>query len=81
MSNDHGQGPKYYLDIEGTVYPWNEETVTPEQIAELGGWDPSKGVILIDKENDTRTLEPGEVVELKPGQGFAKKHRFKRGGS
>jgi hypothetical protein len=73
------QGPKYWLDIEGTQVPWDSPTITTEQIIELGGWDPSQGAILIDKDNVERTLNPGEVVELKPGMGFSKKVTFKRG--
>ena len=59
--------------------PWDEDTITTEQIAALGGWDVSLGVLLIDKDNNERTLRPGEVVELKPGMGFSKKVRFRRG--
>jgi Multiubiquitin len=74
-----GKGSKYYVNVEGVEYPWDENTITTEQIAGLGGWDPSIGVIEIDKDNNERTLKPGEVVELKPGHGFAKKVRWKRG--
>lgn len=74
------QGPKFSLDIEGEITPWDEDTITTEQVADLGGWDASLGVILIDlKDNTERTLQPGETVELKPGMGFSKKVRFKRG--
>ena len=73
------QEPKYFLDIEGTEKPWYESTITTEQIAALGGWDPSLGVILIDADNNERTLAPKEVVHLKPGMSFSKKIRFKRG--
>lgn len=73
------QGPKFTLNIEGALYDWDEDTITTEQIAELGGWDPSIGVIEIDKDNNERTLSPGEVVELKPGMGFGKKIKWKRG--
>lgn len=72
-------GPKYHLDIEGTIHEWDQPTITTEQVIGLGGWHPSQGAIVIDKDNVERTLEPGEVVELKPGMGFAKKVRFKRG--
>lgn len=72
-------GPKYTLDIEGELKPWDRETITTEEIISLGGWDPSQGAILIDKDNNERTLQPGEVVELKPGMGFSKKIKFKRG--
>ena len=70
---------KYFVDVEGTIHPWDEPTITTEQIAKLGGWDVSQGVIEIDKDNNEITLKPGQLVELKPGQGFAKKVRFKRG--
>ena len=33
----------------------------------------------VDDQNNERTLQPGQVVELKPGHGFAKKVRWKRG--
>ena len=74
-----GKGPKYLLDIEGRLDPWDADTITTEQIAQLGGWAVSAGVIEIDKDNNEHTLAPGEIVEIKPGQGFAKKVRFKRG--
>ena len=73
------QGPKYFVNIEGVEHPWPSETITTEQIAQLGGWDPSAGVIEIDQDNNERTLQPGEVVQLKPGHGFSKKIRWKRG--
>lgn len=72
-------GPKYFLDIEGTEVPWDQPTITTEQIAELGGWDISQGVIEIDADNNERTLAPNEVIEIKPGHGFSKKHKWKRG--
>ena len=78
----HGQahGPKYTLDIEGHLVPWDEDTITTEQIAELGSWNISQGVILIDlHDNSEQTLTPGEVVELRPGLGFSKRIKFKRG--
>lgn len=74
-----GQGPKYFVSIEGKEYPWEEDTITAAQIAQLGGWEVSQGVIEVDKDNNERTLAPTEVVELKPGMGFGKKHKWKRG--
>jgi hypothetical protein len=69
----------YFVNVEGTEHPWPRSTITTEEISELGGWDASQGVIEIDNENNERTLRPGEVVELKPGHGFGKKIRFRRG--
>lgn len=80
MTNSKKKGPKHLLDIEGESFPWDEDTITTEQIIELGGWDPSLGAIIIDKKtNQERNLQPGEVVEIKPGMGFSKKIGFKRG--
>lgn len=76
---EHAKEAKFHIDIEGRIVDWNEDTVTTEQIIELGGWDPSQGAIVIDKDNVEQTLKPGEVVDLKPGMGFAKKVKFKRG--
>lgn len=76
---ESAHGPKYTLNIEGREIPWESGTITTEQIAELGGWDVSQGVIEVDKDNNERTLAPGEVVDIKPGQGFGKKHKWKRG--
>lgn len=74
------KGPKYTLNIEGVgLVPWDHDTITTEQIAELGGWDVAQGVIEVDNDNNERTLAPGEIVKLKPGLGFGKKYRWKRG--
>lgn len=70
---------KFTLDIEGILKPWDQPTITTEEIATLGGWDFAQGVIMVDKDNNEQTLKPGEVIELKPGMGFSKKVRFRRG--
>jgi hypothetical protein len=73
--------PKFEVNIEGTEHSWSDPNITTEQILELGDLPADQGVIEIDlKTNGERTLEPGEVIELKPGQGFAKKVKYQRGG-
>ena len=79
MELEKGGGPKFFLDIEGDLKPWDRDTITTEEIANLGGWNVSQGVIEIDRDNNERTLAPGEVVNLKPGHGFSKKVKWKRG--
>lgn len=74
----HG-GPKYCVNVEGTEHTWPRDSITTEEIAQLGGWDPAVGVIEIDRDNNERLLEPGEVVKLRPGHGFCRRIRFKRG--
>ena len=68
----------YVLCIEGRELPWDQPTITREQLAELGGWPIELGVVEVDPEGNERTLKPGEVVELKDRR-FGKKFRWKRG--
>jgi hypothetical protein len=77
--HDTGPGPKYTLDVEGTLKPWDKDTITTSEIITLGGWDAGQGVILIDADNNERTLTADETIDIKPGMGFSKKIRFKRG--
>ncbi len=81
VTTEHpGKGPKFKVNIEGIIHDWSSPTITTEQIAALGGFDPALGVLEIDlTTNEERQLSPGETIELKPGMGFAKKRRFRRG--
>ena len=82
MTNDSTgpHGPKYFINIEGTIHEWDRPTITTEEILRLGGWEATLGVLEIDlKTNESRTLAPGQTIELRPGQGFAKKVQWKRG--
>lgn len=79
VKNKEGHGPKYVVNIEGKDYDWDKDHISREEIAILGGWDIAQGVVEIDKDNNEITLQPGQIVQLKPGQGFGKKVRFKRG--
>jgi hypothetical protein len=70
---------KYDVDIEGKLHPWESDEITPAQICELAGWSPGTEVIEVDDDNNQRTLQAGEEVHLRPGLGFAKRHKFRRG--
>jgi hypothetical protein len=75
-----GHGPKYAIDIEGSIYPWDEPTITVPQIRTLGRLPTDLPVMEIDlRTNAERTLPEDEAVELKPGLGFSKKVEFRRG--
>ena len=79
MESEREKEVRFFLNIEGVEHPWARETATREEIVALGGWEGSQGVIEIDPDNNERTLQPGEVVHLKPGHGYAKKVKFRRG--
>lgn len=71
---------RYAIDIEGTIHDWDEPTITVPQLRDLGELPAGVPVLEIDlKTNDERTLDEGEIVELKPGLGFSKKVEFRRG--
>jgi hypothetical protein len=71
---------KYEVNIEGTIHPWEEDTITLAQLRALGGFAADQEMIEVDlKDNSETVLAEDAVVKLKPGQGFAKKVEFKRG--
>jgi hypothetical protein len=74
------RGPKYHLDIEGVgLKDWDKDTITTEELIDLAGWEAGQQVVMVDDDNVETTLAPGEVIDLKPGMGFGKKFRWKRG--
>ena len=79
MPQEQSQGPKYFVEIEGTEYPWSKETITVPEIRQLGNLPQNVPVIEVDPDNNERTLSEDAVVTLKPGHRFGKKVRFKRG--
>lgn len=73
-------GPKYHVNIEGVEHDWDRETITVPELRALGGLPANTPVDEIDLTTNTqRTLREDEMVELRPGLGFAKKTRFQRG--
>src|SRR5438132_1167926 len=72
-------GATFVVNVEGTELPWPKNTITTEELRDLAKWPESQEIIEVDAENNEHTLAKGEQVELKPGHGFGKKVRFKRG--
>jgi len=73
-------GSIFVLCIESREIPWSKPTITTEEIAAIGNWDPALGVQEVNlMTGEARTLAPGEVVELQPGKGFCKKIGWRRG--
>ena len=65
--------------VEDVFHPWSRPTITTEEIAALGDWEVSIGVIEVDSDQNERTLAPEEVIELRSDVSFGKQLRFKRG--
>lgn len=72
--------PTYQVNIEGHDYPWETDTITVPDLRGLAGFPANQEMIEVDlKDNSEHVLSETDVVELKPGKGFAKKVSFKRG--
>ena len=72
--------PSFLVCIEDKEYCWPKDTITTEEIADLGGWDSDEGVIEVDAKQNERQLSPLEVVTLKPGGlTYGKKLCWRRG--
>ena len=75
-------GRKYFLNIEGVgdEVPWDADTITPAQLRELASWPVTQEIVEVNLEtSEETTLSENSVVQLKPGHGFGKKIKFKRG--
>lgn len=74
------KGPKYEVNLDGDVRPWPNPTISVAELRGLAGWGDDQPVVMVDlKTNDEHDLREDEVIDLKPGQGFSKKVKFKRG--
>lgn len=78
--NEAQHGPKYEVNLDGDIREWDKSTISVAEIRGLAGWGNDQPVLIVDlKTNEERDLHEDETVELKPGQGFSKKIKFKRG--
>lgn len=77
--DEHGQGPKYYIEIEGKEYPWDKDTITVPELRTLGNLPSDQLVIEVDPDNNERQLAETETITLKPGHRYGKKVKYKRG--
>lgn len=78
-SNNH-HGPEFWVNIEGQIHNWDHDTITVQEIRDLGKFPAGIEVIIVNLDDNTqRNLTEDEVIELKPGLGFSKKVRYQRG--
>ena len=78
MANDVN-GQKFFVEIDGTEYEWDQATITVPQIRNLGNIPANTPVIEVDPDNNETTLSETAVITLKPGHRYGKKVKFKRG--
>lgn len=80
MNPSEGHRPKYEINIEGTLYPWSAASITVPQLRALANIPSDQQMLEINlATNVEHTLGEDAVIELMPGQGFAKKVKYQRG--
>lgn len=72
-------GKKFFVNIEGTEYAWDKDTITTQEIRALGSLPADLPVIEEQPDGTERTLAEDEVIDLKPGHRFGRAPKFKRG--
>lgn len=77
-SNEHS-GKKFFVNIEGTEYPWDKETITTQEIRALGNLPADMPVIEEDPDGNERTLAEDETITLKPGHRLGRAAKYRRG--
>lgn len=73
------KGKKYYVNIEGTEYSWDKDTITTSEIRELGDLPADLPVVEESPDGTERTLAEDETIKLKPGHRYGRAPKFKRG--
>ena len=79
-TNETQKGPTYEVNLDGDVREWPKPNISVPEIRNLAGWGDDQPVVMVDlKTNEERDLREDEIIDLKPGHGFSKKIKFKRG--
>jgi len=79
QAKDRGEGPKYFVNIEGTEYSWDKDTITVQEIRTLGNLPADLPVLEETPEGTERTLPEDEVIHLQPGHRYGRASKYKRG--
>jgi hypothetical protein len=79
ITEEKVHGSKYFVNIEGKEYPWDKETINAKEIRALAHFPANAQIVEEFPDGKERTIGEGEEVHLKPGHGFGRSPKFKRG--
>lgn len=77
--NPHRLYAVFVYDVDGTIYEYDQPTITGAQIMFAAGLDPQQGLIQILSDGSRITVSGGDTVHLSAGAHFKRRPRFKRG--
>lgn len=70
---------KYFINIEGKEYPWNNEAITVREMRMLANLPRERAMVEEFPDGREKTLLDGEIVVLRPGHRYGRAPKFKRG--
>ena len=73
------RGPDYFIEVDGTEYELHQDEITGSAIMDLADIPRDQGLLEILDDGTQRPVGADEEIDLKPGQRFKKRPRFKRG--
>lgn len=81
MAENEHSGQKFFVDVEGTEYPWNSDTITVAEIRTLPDPDIPADQPIVEEfpDGSEKTLKDNDVITLKPGHRFGRAPKYKRG--
>ncbi len=72
-------GQKFYVNIEGTEYPWDKDTITAQDIRSLSGIPTDVAILQEAPDGTERTIGESETISLQPGHRLGRAAKYKRG--
>lgn len=72
-------GKKYFVNVEGTEYEWEKDTITVPEIRNVGTLPADQPVVEELPDGTERTVPEDEVIHLKPGHRYGRAAKYKRG--
>ncbi len=84
MSETPSEEVRYEVSIEDEIHPWHKDTISAEEVRELGGLPADSDVAAVHIADGTETTlgedDVHDVPPLEPGKPLVKKVDFKRAG-
>ncbi len=72
-------GQKFYVNIEGTEYSWDKNTITARDIRSLSGIPADVPILQEAPDGTERTISESETISLQPGHRLGRAAKYKRG--
>lgn len=73
------EGKKFFVNIEGTEYLWDKNTITIDEIRQLGNIPVDQQIVVENPDGTEQQLTDSTIIEIKPGHRFGRAPKYKRG--